>query len=590
MTHLKYILAATGLLLAAQGTPDVLGHLPAQAKSYTYFPHPAVSSRSFQATASLFTQERESFVGKSYVTTWGLDLDAFEGGVLLAEMGGDPANPGRMLLLGTENPEATLKTLKARREGEGWTYRLAGSGKKPGALRHAAVRDGVLILSTKAELLAAAAAVEDVSAIRPWTEGLDLVAGVTRKTMAEGLAQAKMGLAMLQAMPDQAPAAGDDPKAKEVAANLAAVKPVLKLVGPFLEKLDASAETAAFGVGFRPDGVKVKGQVFFKAGSPLGAEAIQLPKGTRLQGLSGTEHILAGGISGQVLAPLSTFGTTLLQAMAGDKVDKALVKRWETAQEVTAKGLVNIAWTVALPGKTGAPLLTGIQGVMKVMDARAHLVAMADSQELSAQMMKALPGAMATPFAMTVQRDVLPDVQSLTMTMDLSSLTGGKGLPPQAGMAMAMLMGGPRLQVSAGVLDDTTLVMAMGDAASLKESLARVKAGASLEQQPAVQKALGLLPEGAFMQMLFSPAGLVQAAKTVMTTFNVPQPVPFPACSDSQMALGLSWTAKGLGMEGIAPTDALKDLGGIVKTFEAMDQKKAGAPKGAKPARKPAKK
>lgn len=573
MAPFTFLLATAGLALAAQPRPDVLEHLPAQAKAYRYYPNPAASRRAFLATAQLFPAKgkERSFVGREFETHWGLDLDAFNGGVLLAEFEGEPGHPSRLLVLGARNPMAILKGLKARKDGDGWSYRLGPSGEKAGAERYGAVRKGLLFLSDHRERLTPPEAVEDVALLRPWISGMDLVMGTTRHQMAAGLAQARLGMAALQADP---PRQGEaDSKTKGAAANLAIAKPILQMLEPFVAKLQASADRAALGVGFRPEGVRVKGQVFFKAGSPLGAETAAVPAGTRLQGLTGADHVLAGGFSGPALIPLTSLGAGMIRALAGEKIDKALLARWEGSQAITSQGLRNIAWAVALPTQAGAPWLSGIHSVMKVADARAHLAAMAEGQELSAQLLKALPVESGRSFAMTLQRDILPGVPSLGLSMDLTDLAGEKGMPPQAGPAMTMMLGSPRFQISYGALDDTTIVMAVGDAEGLKTTLARVKTGQSLEAQPAVQKALGLLPEGAMFQMLLSPAGFAQATKKLMATFGAPQPVALPACSDAQIAMAVYWTAEGIRLNAIAPAAALQDLGGLFKVINTKGGK-----------------
>ncbi|MDP2875909.1 MAG: hypothetical protein Q8O00_06980, partial [Holophaga sp.] len=529
MTSLKYVLAMAGITLAAQANPDVLAHLSAKAKSYTYYPNPAVSRSAFLATTRLFTKagKDESLLGKSFGTDWGLSLDAFDGGVLLVEFAGAPGEPKRLLALGTAKPLDTLKRLKARKDGEGWSYRLPDGEERFGVLRQ-----GVLLLSDRRELLEAPAAVEDLAALRPWMSGLDMVLGTTRSQLAEGLTQAKQGMAALQSLPDQPQKEGEEnPKAD--AANLAMLKPVFQMLEPFVTNLQASADTAALGVGFRPEGVHMKAQVFFKPGSPLAADASSVSAGSRLHGLTGMDHITAGGFSGAAMAPLASFGTVMIRNMVGKTADPDLLKRWEASQEITSKGLQNIAWSLAMPTKPGAPWLTGIHAVMKVADARAHLAAMAEGQELSIQLLKAMPKETRFSLPTTVQRDILPGVPSLGVSMDLSGLMAEKGMPPQAGSAMTMMLGGPNFQMSYGLLDNTTLAMTVGDANVLKDALVRLKSGQLLEQQPAVRKALGMLPTGAIYQMLLSPGGFTQAAKTLMANLGGGQKVAFPVCSDS---------------------------------------------------------
>jgi len=587
MTSLKYFLAAAGFTLAAQANPDVLMHLSAQAKSYTYYPNPAASRSAFLATTRLFTKtgKDESLMGKSFTTNWGLSLDTFDGGVLLAEFASEPGNPKRVLALGTIKPLEILKRLKARKDGAGWSYRLLPSAG--GEERFVVLRQGVLLLSDHRELLEVPATLEDLGSLRSWMSGLDMVLGTTRSQLTAGLMQAKQGMAMLQAMPDQPKKEGEEnPKADS--ANLAILKPVFQFLEPFVSNLQASADTAALGVGFRPEGVHMKAQVFFKPGSPLGADTSSLSAGTRLQGLTGMDHITAGGFSGPAMAPLAGLGTAMIRGMVGKTADPDLLKRWEASQEITTKGLQNIAWSLAMPTKPGAPWLTGIHAAMKVADARAHLAAMADGQELSTQLLKALPKEARLSLPMTFQRGILPDVPSLGVSMDLSGLMGEKGMPPQAGAAMTMMLGGPNFQMSYGLLNDTTIVMTVGDANVLKDALARMKSGQLLEQQPAVQKALGMLPAGAIYQMLFSPAGFTQAAKTLMATLGGGQKVALPICSDSQIAVGVYWTPAGLGFNGVAPVAAMNDLSALVKAFDSLSGDKKGTP--AKASKTPARK
>ena len=145
MASLKYILAAACLTLSAQANPDVLLHLSAQAKSYTYFPNPAATRKAFQATTRLFVNngKDESFVGKSLAAHWGIDLDAFEGQVLLAEFDSERGHFKQMLALGTSKPTVVLNRLKARKDGAGWTYTVPLSSKTE--VRFVVLRKGVLL-------------------------------------------------------------------------------------------------------------------------------------------------------------------------------------------------------------------------------------------------------------------------------------------------------------------------------------------------------------------------------------------------------------------------------------------------------------
>lgn len=584
MKRLTLLLAGLSLAATAQAASDVLAHVPANARQFVYYPSPAASARKFTAMASRF-EAKGSFVGKAHLNRWGLDLDAQEGPLMLAEVDGEGNEAAHLLALRPIRPETLLTSLKAQKGKEGWTYRLPGKGGKPGAMRHAVLRDGVLLLATEKEALAPGK-VEDLSTLRPWMAQTDMVAGMPRLTLAQGLNKAALGIGVLKAMPDEptpkAAEGEETPKADPMAAGLKAIKPLVAQVEPLVIKLQESADLAAFALAMGPEGMRVKAQVFFKPGSPMASPSFTPAAGTTLQGIPGTDFIAAMGMSGAWMAPMTGFGTAVVEAMVADKVAPELLQRWKTASHATAAALQNMAFTLALPTRAGAPLLSGSLGVLKVKDARTYLKDMAESQALNAQIMKGMGEAGSLGFTPELQPDLLPGVPSLGMTFDLSKLGGGQALPPQAAMALGLVLGGPQVKVAYGALDDHTIACVLGEGPALQDALARVKAGTPLEGAPIVQAALGSLPRGGFFEGCFSAKGLGEAVKTVVTQFGGPKMPELPEMSGAVMAASFYWNPTGLGMEAVAPEGSLKDAAALVKVFNAMDAKKAAPAQGAR--------
>jgi len=579
MKRLTLLLAGMSLAMTAQAGGDVLSHVPTSAKQFVYYPAPAASAKKFLALASRFSDKnaKDGFVGSAHRSRWGLDLDAQEGPVLLAEVPGSGAEAAHLLFLAPAQPESLLTALKAQKGKDGWTYRLPAKGKKAGALRHVALRDGVLVLATEQEALAPEK-LEDLSVLRSWMGNVDMMAGLPRLVLAQGLNKAALGIGMLKSMPDQPQpkAEGEEGQANadQMAAGLKAIKPAIAQIEPLVVKLQESADLAAVAVSLQPEGLKVKAEVFFKPGSPMTRPAFTAEGATALQGIPGQDFVLAMGMNGSALAPLQGLGNAVMEGMLGGKADPEVLKRWQALNASTAASLRNMAFSLALPSRPGAPLLSGSVGVLKVQDAGAYLKDMAEAQGLGVQLMKSLGEGAKPGFTPEIKRDLLPEVPSLGMTFDLNALGT---LPPQAAMGLGLVFGGQQVKVAYGALDGQTLVGVLGDGEALKEALARVRTTRPLEQTTAIQAALGTLPKGGFFQFCFSPKGLGEAVRTVVTQFGGPKMPELPALKGDLMAASCFWNAGGLGMEAVAPDAALNDMAALVKVFDAMSAKK---PKG----------
>ncbi len=571
MFRFSALISGAAVVLVAQTAPDVLANLPAQAKSYQYFPHPSRSAKAFQATVAAFSAPgaKVRFTGEDLERHWGLELDAEPGEVLAVDFDSEEGIPARMLILAPKDPQGLLVRLKARKDAGGWSYTTPARGKKAGSRRHASLQDGLLVLADRKELLNLGEK-EDPGALRAWIAGSDMVMGVPRKALATGLNRARMAMNMLQAAPD-APQTGGDPKQAEDAAAFAAVKPALEAMQPLVIKLQASADLAAMALSFRPEGVQVKGQVFYKPGSPMAKDPA--PKAANLlMGLPDRPSILVVGMNATVLQPFQALSTGVVRGQAQGKVDADTLKRWEEVSAASTQSLRSMAMQMALPTQAGAPLLSGTTMVLQVEDASRAVSLMAEAQELSAQVMKALPMGATLPTS-KVERDLLPGIPSLSVTMDLSTLQNGAALPPQAGGIFGMLLGGSQLRISYAALGDRALLGVLGDKEALKAALTQAQTASPLAESSRVKVALAGLPAGCFLQMGFSPQELGQSMKTFLTSMGAPKVPELPNLSGELITAGFHAGPQGMGFRALASQAAIQDLSVVIKAMEGLAPK-----------------
>lgn len=573
MIRILALVSGATLVLAAQNTPDVLAHLPAQAKSYQYFPHPRRSTEAFQATAAAFSPRgaKVRFTGEDLERHWGLELDREPGEVLAVECDSEEGVPSRMLIFAPKDPQGVLVRLKARKDAEGWSYATQAKGKKPGSRRHASLRDGLLVLADRKVLLNVGEK-EDSGALRAWIAGSDMVMGVPRKALATELNQARMAMNVLEAVPEGAQPGTNKKKQAEESAAFAAARPTMEAILPLVIKLQTSADGAALALSFRPEGVQVKGQVFFKPGSPMASETVPTSS-SLLMGLPDRPSILVAGMNATVLQPFQARTMGFVRGQAQGKVDANTLKRWEEVSTASTQSLRSMAMQLALPAQAGAPLLSGTTMVFQVEDAARAMALMAEAQELNAQVMKALPLGATLPMT-KVERDLLPGIPSLGVSMDLAALGGEAPLPPEAVGIFTMLLGGNQFRISYAALGDRALLAVLGDKEALKAALAEAQAASPLAESERMKAALAGFPAGCFLQMCFSPQQLGQSMKTFLTSMGAPKVPEFPNLSGELIAAGFHTGPQGMGFRALASQAAIQDLGIVIKAMESLAPKR----------------
>lgn len=537
------LLMLAGGFLGAQTLPEALKLLPANAASVEVYPRLARAEDQWGRLQGRLGKSRDRI--EPFLASMPGDLAGLkEGPVVVGNI--TEAGTGvksKIYVLPIARFATFTKGLGAKPAGSLWKVRMKGRAY------FIARRGNFALLSADAERVKGTGAMKenlggDLGSLAPWISSHDLVLVVPSQATRTALG----------ALGSQGKGSPDPAKAS-----------LLNFMKPLLEKGVASVGQIALAVDF-PAGGGAKGfaRAFLVPGSPLALALKERPEsqGHPMAGLPLDGFALGGG--GPIPRSLALWGSNLLAGFlsaADPAKDPALAARWAETQGTLAKNLRSQSMSLGVPAHEGDPLLGNFRALYRVDDVALHLRLMEASQQDGNPLAQPIGGKV------TVDRDVLPGVPSLTITRAFGK--GEKtGLPVQAKALLTLLTGsGDSLTVSAGRVDDHTLLVVMGGAEALKAGLAAQ--GPSFAADPGVAATDAMLGGDAPWRFYFNLQGIGRLTRLGMAAFVQGKSFPeLPAVPP--MGLALDMDSTGIELRAAVPGDTLDAMGAFFQGVKAL--------------------
>jgi hypothetical protein len=347
-----------------------------------------------------------------------------------------------------------------------------------------------------------------------------------------------------------------------------AASPALS-AGPFKELGElarTSVRHAALALDVPEDGsLRFTARAFFRPHSPLAAKAASLPplQGHPLGGLPDGPYALALG--GRWPLPMAFFEKVAGQYPGLDPKDREqLVGLMAKVQEQQLGMAARFRGTAK-----GEPLLQGLTGLVELKDGQAWLAAVKQQLAWCQEHFKGV---------YTYQEGVLPDLPSLTVSIDFGRLAGGKELPPQVGMVAGMLLGGMQLTISQALVDGHEAVYAFGGKEALRRAVDEVLLHTPLAASPKLKAIDLLLPKETRFSLYLDPSGVRAMLTTLMAAFTNKEP-NLPEVADTlPLAGALAMDPGGIQFSGSARPESLEAM---VKLFSGLSKAMPGQKQGA---------
>jgi len=457
-----------------------------------------------------------------------------------------------VLLVPVKNTKALAKRLQAKSSGAVLHYKWKSEDGTQE--RWLGFRDGYAAVAERKELLEqvlkpGSSLESELAPITPWLLEHDSVIVASEKAVqrvAKGLAE-------------------EAKKPADTGSSTMMFSSLLKGLG---EKIETSVHHAAAALDLPKDGsLRLTARAFFKAGSPLAVEAASQPalSGHPLGHLPQGAYAMAMG--GQW--PLSLrFFQKMTRQMPGLKPEdqETLAK---LAAQVEAQ-VLQTSFRFQAPAQAGDPLMQGASGVSELKDGKAWLEA---AKRQQAWMQEHLGETFS------YQEGVLPDLPSLTVSIDLRKL-GGQVSAMQMAMIGGMLFGGNRMQISYALVDEHTLAYTFGERDALKRLVDQVRENKLLASAKGIQGVDSLLPKDGRFVLYLDPRGVQALASAVANSFAGPgKGISLPELAETlPLAGALSMDPTGIQFSGSARPESLEAMGqvftGISQAF-SKDKDKA---------------
>jgi hypothetical protein len=453
----------------------------------------------------------------------------------------------KVLYIPVKNAKALGAKLKAKAAGAVQRYQWKVDEEVQ--VRYLAIRSGyALVAEDKAVLemaLKAGPSLEaELAPLGPWMLEHDVVVMATEKAVQRNLDE------LIQ---------DGEGKSGQPGAPGAAIAGLFK---DLAKKARASVHHAGFGLDLPKEGhLRIVGRAFFKPSSPLAADAAGLPSlpGHPLGAMPEGPYALAMG--GQWPLSMGFFEKMATQYPGLEPKEQ---ERMASLMAKVNDQVLRSSFTMRAP-KGSEPFLQGITGVSELKDGKAWMEAMKQQQAWSQEHLKGLS---------TCQEGVLPELPSLTVSMDLGKLVGDKLPPAQVAMAGALLFGGNRMQISYALVDGHTAAYVFGDKDVLKAQVAEVQKRKALSATKGIQGADAMLPKDSRFVLYVDPRGVQQLVNAVMKAFTGKASELPEVAETLPLAAALSMDPGGIQVSGSARPESIEAAGKAFGAVTAMAQPK----------------